>query len=139
MNEIYEGRQSGCFFCELPDERILCKNKTDELSHIQHELVHRWLSRYTLTRFVFPKRHVASYFDLTKPEVNACNLVLKELKDAIRKNDSDVTGFNIGINVGEDAGQTIFHCHIHLIPKRKGDMVDPRGSVRGLIPEKQKY
>ena len=55
------------------------------------------------------------------------------------KKDKTITGFNIGINSGVSAGQTIFHCHIHLIPRRDGDVKDPRGGVRGVIPEKQKY
>ena len=88
---------------------------------------------------VIPKRHVASYFELTRPEVNACNQLLEKIKADIQEKDKDVSGFNIGINVGEDAGQTIFHCHIHLIPRRKGDMENPKGGVRGVIPEKQKY
>ena len=50
-----------------------------------------------------------------------------------------ITGFNVGINDGEDAGQTVMHCHIHLIPRRNGDMENPRGGVRGVIPEKQSY
>ena len=53
--------------------------------------------------------------------------------------DNLITGFNIGINDGSDAGQTVMHCHVHLIPRRKGDMDDPRGGVRGVIPEKQSY
>ena len=57
----------------------------------------------------------------------------------VNKKDKLVKGFNIGINTGEVAGQTIFHCHIHLIPRRKGDVKDPRGGVRGVIPSKQKY
>ena len=54
-------------------------------------------------------------------------------------NDSLITGFNIGINDGTDSGQTVMHCHVHLIPRRKGDMHNPRGGVRGVIPEKQSY
>ena len=53
--------------------------------------------------------------------------------------DKDITAFNIGVNAGKDAGQSIMHCHIHLIPRRKGDMDNPRGGVRGVIPSKQKY
>ena len=53
--------------------------------------------------------------------------------------DKEITGFNVGINAGVDAGQTIMHVHIHLIPRRKGDIEDPRGGVRGVIPSKQKY
>ena len=53
--------------------------------------------------------------------------------------DESITGFNIGMNIGKDAGQTIFHCHIHIIPRRQSDTPNPRGGVRGVIPEKQKY
>jgi diadenosine tetraphosphate (Ap4A) HIT family hydrolase len=61
------------------------------------------------------------------------------MKEKILKQDDTVTGFNIGMNNGKDAGQTIFHCHIHLIPRRKGDVDNPRGGVRGIIPSKQSY
>ena len=65
--------------------------------------------------------------------------MLQKHKDLIIKKDKTVTGFNIGMNNGEDAGQTVFHCHVHLIPRRKGDIKNPRGGVRGVIPSKQKY
>ena len=60
-------------------------------------------------------------------------------KSELMQNDKKITGFNIGVNDGKDSGQTVMHCHIHLIPRRKGDMKDPRGGVRGVIPEKQSY
>ena len=53
--------------------------------------------------------------------------------------DESITGFNIGMNIGKDAGQTIFHCHIHIIPRRQGDTPNPKGGVRGVIPLKKKY
>ena len=65
--------------------------------------------------------------------------LLEERRQVIMDIDNTVTGFNVGNNVGEDAGQTVMHCHIHLIPRRKGDMDDPRGGVRGVIPEMQSY
>lgn len=85
------------------------------------------------------QRCIDSYFDLTDDELNRLQKLIKEQKDLILKGDSNVTGFNIGINVGIDAGQTVMHTHIHLIPRRKGDMENPRGGVRGVIPEKQSY
>jgi diadenosine tetraphosphate (Ap4A) HIT family hydrolase len=91
-----------------------------------------------LHSLIIPKRHVSSYFDLDKSEVSACNKLLQRQKEIILKEDPDVTGFNIGINDGNTAGQIVMHCHIHLIPRRKGDMDDPRGGVRGVIPEMQK-
>ena len=65
--------------------------------------------------------------------------LLNNIKTDIETSDSLVKGFNIGINNGETAGQTIFHCHIHLIPRRKGDTANPRGGVRGVIPSKMNY
>ena len=88
---------------------------------------------------VIPKRHVAEYFDLGQAELNAVNQLLVKHKALIQSEDSKVTGFNIGMNCGEDAGQTIFHCHIHLIPRRKDDVEEPRGGVRHLIPDKGNY
>ena len=88
---------------------------------------------------VIPKRHVSDYFDLEQSEINSINKILFSVKHNLEKKDKTITGFNIGINSGVSAGQTIFHCHIHLIPRRDGDVKDPRGGVRGVIPEKQKY
>ena len=65
--------------------------------------------------------------------------MLQEQRTAILASDSTVTGFNVGINAGKSAGQTVFHVHVHLIPRRDGDVVDPKGGIRGLIPSKQKY
>ena len=82
---------------------------------------------------------VADYFDLRMPERNAIEDLLRNRRDALLSKDDSVVGFNVGINVGESAGQTIFHCHIHLIPRRKGDMENPRGGVRHVIPVKGTY
>ena len=86
-----------------------------------------------------PKRHVEDYFGLHQPELNSLNKFLAKHKEIISKKDKSVTGFNIGMNNGEDAGQTIFHCHVHLIPRRKGDIKNPRGGIRGVIPSKKDY
>ena len=84
-------------------------------------------------------RHVDDFFDLTKDEMSDLDEVLKEQKKELKKLDKEISAFNVGVNIGKDAGQSIMHCHIHLIPRRKGDVEDPRGGVRGVIPEKQKY
>ena len=65
--------------------------------------------------------------------------ILKNQKKELKDLDNEISGFNVGVNIGKDAGQSIMHCHLHLIPRRKGDVEDPRGGVRGVIPEKQKY
>ena len=66
-------------------------------------------------------------------------LFCKKERQSLLNLDNEITGFNVGVNVGKDAGQSIMHCHIHLIPRRKGDIENPRGGVRGVIPLKQKY
>lgn len=92
-----------------------------------------------LHTLIIPKRHVLDYFGLTTDEVLACNDLLAAQREAILQTDPTVEGFNIGMNAGELAGQTIFHCHIHLIPRRQGDVPNPRGGVRHLIPGKGHY
>lgn len=92
-----------------------------------------------LHTLVIPKRHFQSYFDMNNDEIKSINIVLNEQRKEIVKLDSSVTAFNIGINDGKDAGQSIYHLHVHLIPRRQGDVENPRGGVRGVIPAKQKY
>jgi diadenosine tetraphosphate (Ap4A) HIT family hydrolase len=88
---------------------------------------------------IFPKRHIKDYFDLSEKEILACNELIKSMKIQIEKNDISVKGFNIGTNSGKVAGQSIMHCHIHLIPRREGDVENPQGGVRSVIPLKQYY
>ena len=132
IKESYAYRQSGCLFCEIPQERVVAEN----------ELAYAILDAFPVTEqhtLVIPKRHVADYFLLYQPERNAIQQLLNERRKVILDSDAIVTGFNVGNNIGEDGGQTIMHCHTHLIPRRKGDTSDARGGVRGVIPEKQKY
>ena len=87
---------------------------------------------------IIPKRHVSSFFDLSKEErqdlLNLSDSVKRILEERYPPD-----GYNIGINVGEAAGQSIFHVHMHLIPRYQGDVPSPRGGVRGVIPTKQNY
>lgn len=127
---LYEGADKKCIFC-----KISLSKKSDDLAFTIED-------KYPVTKYhtlVCPKRHVHSFFDLGTAEYKACIALLAEMKKTISKKDSSVTGFNVGINDGKDSGQTIGHCHIHLIPRRKGDVADPEGGVRNLIPEKGKY
>lgn len=87
---------------------------------------------------IIPKRHEASYFDLTDNERSAMTQMMLDVKKLLDER-FHPDGYNIGINVGEHAGQSIFHCHMHLIPRYKGDVPNPKGGVRGVIPSKQKY
>ena len=121
-----------CHFCNKPDNEKV----------FQNELIYAVRDGFPVTylhTLIIPRRHVATYFDLTKEERLACDEVIFQLKEAIEQEDNSVQGFNIGMNAGECAGQTIFHCQIHLIPRRKGDTENPRGGVRGVIPVKQHY
>jgi len=87
---------------------------------------------------VMPKRHVADFFDLTAEEVAACmNLINAEKKSIDEEFSPD--GYNIGVNIGPAAGQSIFHVHIHIIPRYKGDVENPQGGVRHVLPKKAHY
>jgi len=88
---------------------------------------------------IVPKRHVGDYFDMTTEEKADADRLISILRERIQKDDPSVTGFNIGANIGESAGQTVFHAHIHLIPRRDGDCADPKGGVRGVIDGKRRY
>jgi len=131
IEDLYKDREADCIFCEV-DREIIKKN----------EFAYAIEDKYAVTEFhtlIIPKRHVSNYFDLDYPEIKAINELLKELKIKIEEKDDTVTGFNVGVNAGESAGQTVFHCHVHLIPRREGDVEEPKGGVRGVIAAKQRY
>ena len=92
-----------------------------------------------LHTLIIPHRHVSNYFDLNTNELNDLNKILKDQRKTLLELDKGISAFNIGVNAGIEAGQSIMHCHIHLIPRRKDDIENPRGGVRGVIPSKQKY
>lgn len=87
---------------------------------------------------LIPKRHVETFFNLNMVEFGSLGVTIGIIKMILDKK-FHPDGYNIGANCGEAAGQTVMHCHIHIIPRYKGDMENPRGGVRGVIPEKQKY
>ena len=120
---------------------IFCKIRKEELQ-FENQLAYSSKDSYPVSEFhslIVPKRHVETYFDLTEEEIQACNDLILKTKEKILKLDSSVKGFNIGINAGKVAGQSIMHCHIHLIPRREGDVENPQGGVRSVIPSKQHY
>ena len=125
MSTIY------CPLCVLKPEEIFLSNDLCQA---------RWDSNPVNEGHVLivPIRHFADYFDATDDEKRSLWEVLEDAKELVMgKYNPD--GFNIGVNVGEAAGQSVFHVHIHLIPRYKGDVPDPKGGVRGVIPCKQKY
>jgi ATP adenylyltransferase len=123
---------TGCPFCTIGEEQIVAKRRL--------ACTVRDTTPVTpLHTLILPRRHVASYFDLNAEEKLAIDELLDKTRIDILERDPMVAGFNIGINVGEAAGQTIFHCHVHLIPRRTGDVANPRGGVRAVIPGKADY
>jgi ATP adenylyltransferase len=127
VRESYELRDKNCIFCNPPKEQLL----------FESELVYAFKDGFPVTDMhclVIPKRHVSDYFDLGQAEINASTEMLTKCKEFIMQEDSSVSGFNIGVNAGKVAGQTVMHCHIHLIPRRDGDVDNPIGGVRNTIP-----
>lgn len=130
--DSYSDRDADCIFCTDYSGRIIAEN----------ELCFAIRDGFPVTdlhTLIIPKRHVPDYFDLYQPELNAIHDLLAQQKQNITQVDASVTGFNVGINAGESAGQTVFHVHVHLIPRRDGDVEEPAGGVRGVIPDKQRY
>ena len=125
----------------MTDQCIFC-NKSKQKIIYSSDLFFVARDSYPVTKhhtLIIPHRHVSSFFDLNDNEFNDLNKILKKQRQSLLDLDKEITGFNIGVNAGTDAGQTIMHVHIHLIPRRKGDIENPRGGVRGVIPSKQKY
>ncbi len=122
-----------CPFCNLPEEPPLVDS---------NDLAFAVYDKFPVTKYhtlIIPKRHVADYFELSAEEAAAVHALLHRRKQRLQQRDATITGFNVGVNVGADAGQTIFHVHVHLIPRRHGDTPMPKGGVRGVIPAKQQY
>jgi ATP adenylyltransferase len=124
IREGLNARLSGCIFCELQADRVIASNALAVAIRDDYPVTE-------LHALVIPRRHAATFFDLFEPERRAVNQLLDEVRTDIVKKDATVSGFNIGMNSGETAGQTIAHAHVHLIPRRKGDVQEPRGGVRG--------
>ena len=121
-----------CLFCNTSKKEIIFEN----------DLAFVTFDSYPVSQFhslIIPKRHIQNYFDLTNDELLACHGLLLKIKNKINSDDNTVGGFNIGVNSEKIAGQSILHCHIHLIPRREGDVDNPQGGVRSVIPSRQHY
>jgi diadenosine tetraphosphate (Ap4A) HIT family hydrolase len=128
----YDERQIECRFCDIDRTQVVASN----------ELCVAVRDRFPVTELhtlIVPRRHVQDYFELFAPERNAIQGILTAQRDVIIQTDPTVSGFNVGINCGEVAGQTIMHTHVHLIPRREADTENPSGGVRGVIPARQSY
>lgn len=124
-----------CLFCRIvttPDREIIKENNFCIAFNDAFPVT----TGHTL---IVPRRHTLDYFTLNNDEKRSIDLLLLDLQAQLQKNDKTISGFNIGVNCGESAGQTVMHAHIHLIPRRKGDVSNPRGGIRGVLPNKQKY
>jgi diadenosine tetraphosphate (Ap4A) HIT family hydrolase len=132
FNQLNRINKSDCPFCDPESERELI---------VESATAYAIYDKFPVNpghALIIPKRHIANYFELNFKEQAACFFMLnkvKELVNEIYRPD----GFNIGINIGEKAGQTIPHVHIHLIPRFENDVENPRGGIRGVIPHKQNY
>ena len=121
-----------CLFCNVSESG--CAHEND--------LAYASYDSYPVSDYhclIIPKRHIKDYFDLSNDELVACNDLLKIVKKEIINKDPLVKGFNLGTNIGIVSGQSILHCHFHLIPRREGDVDNPQGGVRSVIPNKQHY
>ena len=121
-----------CLFCNVKESGIAAEN----------EFAYASYDSYPVSDFhclIIPKRHVKDYFEMSDEELLACNDLIAKIKNEILTKDKTVKAFNIGTNAGKISGQSIMHCHIHLIPRREGDVENPQGGVRSVIPKKQHY
>ena len=123
--------QSECIFCNLHSDDIF----------LSEEFCYAWWDGHPVNKghaLIIPSRHFANYFEATPEERQALWDLVETVKGLItEKHKPD--GFNLGINIGTAAGQSVLHLHIHVIPRYEGDMANPKGGVRGVIPERQKY
>lgn len=125
--------KAGCIFCS-PDiqSRIVATYGT----------VFAVKDKYPVTPghlLIIPYRHTEDYFSMTQEERRDAEELLRVLRSKVLEEDRSVAGFNVGMNCGASAGQTVMHAHIHLVPRRDGDTHDPRGGVRGCVPGKMEY
>jgi ATP adenylyltransferase len=126
--DVMSPNGTACPFCSIHPSSVVTGN----------ELVYAIRDAHPVTplhTLVLPRRHVSGYFDLYLPEMMGVDELLRQLRNDIVKADHTVLGFNVGIDIGAVAGQTIHHCHVHLIPRRSGDVPDPGAGVRAIIPE----
>jgi diadenosine tetraphosphate (Ap4A) HIT family hydrolase len=131
-NQLITNSNTGCPFCSPDSERELI---------VESATAYAIYDKFPVNKghaLIIPKKHCSDYFDLTFREQSACIFMLNQVKKLLEKR-FNPDGFNVGINIGINAGQTVDHVHIHLIPRYEGDVEDPRGGIRAVIPNKQKY
>lgn len=115
-----------CIFCAKVHPNILIKNSNAFVI----------FDKYPVTEghcLIIPFRHLVTLDELTEPELLSCHRLIRSQQEILKNGDKAIRGFNVGANIGSTAGQTIFHCHIHLIPRRDGDCTNPEGGVRNIL------
>ena len=118
-----------------------CTNESDRELILESDTVFAIFDKFPVSKghaLIIPKRHCADYFDLSTEEQVNCFALLNQVQKLISAQFKP-DGFNIGVNVNEAGGQTVPHVHIHLIPRYKGDVLNPEGGIRGVIPGKKEY
>ena len=123
--------EKNCVFCEADPARII----------FEDDACYAMFDAFPVNKghtLIVPKRHVVTVFELKPYEVERMHYMMQKVKEMLDKEFSPA-GYNVGYNCGEAGGQTINHCHMHIIPRYDGDVVSPRGGIRGVVPEKQSY
>ncbi|MCG3218763.1 MAG: HIT family protein [Candidatus Heimdallarchaeota archaeon] len=120
-----------CIFCDYKREEIIEKNNLAYLIYDNYPVNKGHM-------LIIPFRHVVNFFELTEEELSAIYELLIKGQEKL-KEEVKATGFNVGANIGHDAGQTVFHVHMHLIPRFHGDVDDPRGGIRNFKKPLVKY
>jgi diadenosine tetraphosphate (Ap4A) HIT family hydrolase len=129
----------------MPDVAPHCRFCPDNLRDRiveEYHTVWAFKDRYPVSdghMLVVPKRHTIDWFSMTGAERRDADALIRILKKRLMAIDPTISGLNLGMNCGKSAGQTIFHAHIHLIPRRDGDTPNPMGGVRGVIPDRMSY
>jgi diadenosine tetraphosphate (Ap4A) HIT family hydrolase len=126
-----ENKDFPCPFCDTQSLKIILENDKAIALYDKYPVQRGHL-------LIVPKRHVTTYFDATDEEIMAIHELIKKGKELLDREYSP-DGYNIGVNVGEYGGQTVMHLHVHLIPRYKGDIDDPRGGIRKAIPNLVPY
>jgi ATP adenylyltransferase len=129
---IFWANRAPCPFCSVDLSDVAAANDQVLAIRVANPIT-------PLHTFVVPRRHVANYFDLFLPEMMEVDEILRSIRKDIALADATVVGFNVEIDIGTCAGQTILHCHVHLIPRRVGDVADPRGGLCAITAGETPY
>jgi len=129
--EVFDLASNRCIFCNTKGEKLIVENDLAQAVYDTYPVS----PGHTL---VVPRRHAATIWDLTDAEYAACFALVREAKAALEARYKP-DGFTVGANCGVAAGQSVMHAHIHLIPRFQGDVADPRGGVRNVVPHKAHY